>query len=173
MYAGLRRGALQALRWSDVDLAGGVIHVQRSWDAKEGFTTPKSVKGIRRVPIAAVLCDHLVEHRMTSDEPATDGLVFGRSTVSPFAPHGVTARADTAWTAAKLDRILLHPLEYIRVVATDTLHYFIHPWVDPIQRRGQRHSASRYCRFGAGQSASESAEGSCHACTHRSTLRPT
>jgi integrase len=29
-YAGLRRGELQALRWQDVDLAAGFIHVERS-----------------------------------------------------------------------------------------------------------------------------------------------
>jgi integrase len=28
-YAGLRRGELIGLRWSDVDLAAGVIHVRR------------------------------------------------------------------------------------------------------------------------------------------------
>lgn len=32
-YAGLRRGELRALRWSDVDVAAKVIHVQRGWDA--------------------------------------------------------------------------------------------------------------------------------------------
>jgi integrase len=29
LYAGLRRGELMALRWEDVDLAGGVIRVER------------------------------------------------------------------------------------------------------------------------------------------------
>lgn len=42
MYAGLRRGELLALRWEDVDLPAGVIHVERSWDAKEGVVAPKS-----------------------------------------------------------------------------------------------------------------------------------
>src|SRR4029077_12266407 len=34
LYAGLRRGELMALRWEDVDLAQGVIHVERSYDEK-------------------------------------------------------------------------------------------------------------------------------------------
>jgi integrase len=87
-----------------------VIHVQRSWDAKEGFIPPKSATGIRKVPIAVVLRAYLVEHkqRMAADEPSTDGLVFGRSSVSPFAPHTVTDRADAAWKAAGLERIVLH-----------------------------------------------------------------
>jgi integrase len=45
MYAGLRRGELMALRIEDVDLATGVIHVRRSWDAVEGEIAPKSIKG--------------------------------------------------------------------------------------------------------------------------------
>ena len=108
MYAGLRRGELQALRWSDVDLAGGLIHVHRSWDAKEGAIEPKSEKGRRNVPIPAVLRDFLLEHRMRVEGPITDGLVFGRSSVSPFVPGVVTDRARTAWASAGLERIVLH-----------------------------------------------------------------
>ena len=36
LYAGLRRGELQALRREDVDLATGVIHVERGWDEVRG-----------------------------------------------------------------------------------------------------------------------------------------
>jgi integrase len=107
MYAGLRRGELQALRWTDVDLAGGVIRVERSWDAKEGFIAPKSKMGRRKVPVAAVLRDYLVEHRMRAEDP-DEGLVFGRSASSPFEPSAVTERARKAWAAAGLDRIVLH-----------------------------------------------------------------
>ncbi len=41
-YAGLRRGELQALRWSDVDLGRSEIRVERSWDQVEGAIEPKS-----------------------------------------------------------------------------------------------------------------------------------
>lgn len=47
-YAGLRRGELQALRWVDVDLAGGVLRVERSWDVKAGVIDPKSIAGRRK-----------------------------------------------------------------------------------------------------------------------------
>jgi integrase len=40
-----------ALRWADVDLANGVLHVERSYDPKAGeYVEPKSRSGRRRVP---------------------------------------------------------------------------------------------------------------------------
>ena len=36
LYAGLRYGELRALRWENVDLAGGKIRVVESWDDREG-----------------------------------------------------------------------------------------------------------------------------------------
>ena len=62
MYAGLRLGELRALRVDDVDLASGVIRVERGWDPNEGVIELKTHAGRRKVPIAAVLRDHLAEH---------------------------------------------------------------------------------------------------------------
>jgi integrase len=47
-YGGLRRRELYALRAEDVDLAAGVIHVRRGWDAVEGEIEPKSTRSRRR-----------------------------------------------------------------------------------------------------------------------------
>ena len=77
MYAGLRLGELLALRWEDVDLAAGVIRVERSWDVKEGVVSPKSRAARRTVPIAEVLREHLVQHKLRSGRHV--GLVFGTS----------------------------------------------------------------------------------------------
>jgi integrase len=105
LYAGLRRGELQALRWSDIDLAAGVIHVRRGWDAIAGPIAPKSEKGRRKVPVAAVLRDHLVEHRVDASDD--DELVFGRTATEPFHPGTISRTAQKAWKAAGLDRIVL------------------------------------------------------------------
>jgi integrase len=106
MYAGLRRGELLALRWEDVDLASGVIYVERSWDAKEGAVGPKSRAGRRTVPIPAVLHDYLVEHKLRSGRHV--GLVFGTSYTQPFTPSNVRKGANVAWLRAGLDPIGLH-----------------------------------------------------------------
>jgi integrase len=94
MYAGLRRGELMALRIEDVDLAAGIIHVRRGWDAKEGEIETKG-RNSRRVPVAAVLRDYLDEHLLNLEW--TEGLVFGVSPVSPFAPKTISERAVAAW----------------------------------------------------------------------------
>lgn len=104
-YAGLRRGELQALRWEDVDLAGGKIHVRRSWDVKAGPIEPKSRAGVRTVFIPAVLRDYLDEHRLRSPG---DGLVYGRTADTPFDPPTISGRAATAWKRAKCEPITLH-----------------------------------------------------------------
>jgi integrase len=108
MYGGLRRGELMALRWDDVDLAAGVVHVRRGWDVKEGEIMPKTEIARRRVPVPAVLRDHLVEHRQRAGDVQGDWLVFGRAPRRPFGPSTVTKRARHAWDAAGLERITLH-----------------------------------------------------------------
>jgi integrase len=106
MYAGLRRGELMALRWEDVDLAAGVIRVERAWDPKErAFVTPKRRAGRRTVPIPAVLRDYLDEHKLRT---GGEGLVFGRSKTEPFDASVVAGRAATAWKNAALQPITLH-----------------------------------------------------------------
>lgn len=102
IYAGLRRGELLALRWSDVDLANGVIRVERSYDPRSGQTvTPKSHAGKRTVPILATLRDYLDEAKLRTGENP-DRLVFGRPDGRPFNHSSVVRRATTAWKAAEI-----------------------------------------------------------------------
>jgi integrase len=105
MYAGLRRGELMALGWEHIDLAKGVIRVERSWDDKEGFVDPKSRVGRRTVPIPSVLRSYLAEHRLRSHD--LSGLAFGAGG-RPMGATGVRKRSAAAWKEAELDRITLH-----------------------------------------------------------------
>jgi len=107
MYAGLRLGELRALRAEDVDLAAGVIRVERGWDPAEGPISLKSNAGRRKVPIAAVLRDYLVEHRVRTEREGPE-LVFGLTLTTPFTPNRVQGRADDAWRDAGLERLTPH-----------------------------------------------------------------
>jgi integrase len=105
LYAGLRRGELMALRWRDVDLANGVIRIERAYDEKEhAEIEPKSRAGRRTVPIVGALRDFLVALK-ASEDPA-DELVFGGN--APFQPSNVWRRAQRAWKRAGLAPIGLH-----------------------------------------------------------------
>ncbi len=106
-YAGLRRGELRALRWSDVDLGRSEIRVCRSWDEYEGALEPKSERSTRTVPLLAVLRDYLDEHKLSTDR-AGDDLVFGASVTQAFTASTIDNRAKRAWAAAGLNRISLH-----------------------------------------------------------------
>lgn len=97
-YAGLRRGELRALRWSDVDLGRSEIRVCRSWDEVAGAVDPKTATSTRTVPILAVLRDHLTEHGM-SQPRQPEALVFGRTTEAAFVSSTVRNRAVKAWGA--------------------------------------------------------------------------
>lgn len=100
LFAGLRAGELAALRWEDVDLVKGVMRVDRSYDFKSrAFVGPKSRAGRRTVPVARVLREHLVRHRMRAGR--SEGLVFGASSERPFTPSNVRRRALTAWRRAR------------------------------------------------------------------------
>lgn len=107
LYAGLRLGELKGLRWDDVDLATGVLRVERGWDAVQGEITPKSREGRRTVPIPAVLRTTLLEHRLRQGR-AGEGLVFGRTAQRPFSEAALRKRAGKAWAAASLAPISLH-----------------------------------------------------------------
>lgn len=110
MYAGLRLGEIRALQWSDVDLAGGVLRVERSWDEKAREPVETKNRGRRRVPLIPALRDLLIEHKL--DTRRAEGLVFGVTAHRPFTPSAVRRRADGAWTVAGLERITLHEVRH-------------------------------------------------------------
>jgi integrase len=107
LYAGLRRGELQALRYEDVELDAGRVRVERSWDQHEGaLDQPKSQAGRRTVPIAPILRNHLHVHLALARRH--EGLIFGRTEGTAFNPSSLAARAKRGWQAANLQPITLH-----------------------------------------------------------------
>lgn len=102
-YSGLRRGELRGLRWEDVDLEGGVLHVRRGFDDKEGAIETKSRSGTRSVPIVAKLRGYLLAHSLRAGRP-TSGYVFTGRGSGPFTPTAVARRAATDWKATNVKR---------------------------------------------------------------------
>ena len=107
LYSGLRRGELWALRWEDIDLDAGVVHVRRAWDVHEGEIEPKSGAGIRKVPIASVLRTSLLEQKLRNGgRPEYRVLADADNRLRDSTT--LTARAHRRWKAAGLKPIGLH-----------------------------------------------------------------
>lgn len=108
IYAGLRRGELQALRVSDLDLTAELLTVDRSWDDEGGaIVATKTKAGNRTVPILAPLLPRLAAHLLTTGRWGDD-YVFGSRAEKPFVPWTVRDRAVRAWKSAGPESITLH-----------------------------------------------------------------
>jgi integrase len=64
IFAGLRLSELRGLRWEDVDLRKGELHVRQRADRWGKVGLPKSAKGRRTVPIGPFLLNTLKEWRL-------------------------------------------------------------------------------------------------------------
>jgi integrase len=95
MYAGMRRGELQAVEDADVDLDANLIEVRYSWDQEAGRVAVKTKACRRTLPIPSALRPTLLDHRMR--RPWRDGLFFGREHDQAFTPSTVRRRAREAW----------------------------------------------------------------------------
>lgn len=122
-FAGLRRGELQALRWTDVDLPGRVIHVRRAfdrgitrtpeaernpnivgWPAVGGgaYVKPKSAAGTRRVGIPMVLMPYLAALKLAAEPGVELAFPSDTATTEYRDTYAATNRARAAWKAAGL-----------------------------------------------------------------------
>jgi len=86
-FTGLRPGEAYALDWSAVDLEGGSLRVERSWDHRgRKFVEPKTKAGVRVVPLSGWLVAELAAHKERSGGA---GLVFANRAGKPMNPSNV------------------------------------------------------------------------------------
>jgi integrase len=64
IFTGLRASELRGLRWSDVDLKAGRIHVRQRADRYNKIGRPKSEAGDRVVPVPPIVLNTLREWRL-------------------------------------------------------------------------------------------------------------
>lgn len=104
---GLRRGELLALRWKDVDLEQGQIHVRN----REGFRTKSGAE--RTVPVRGPALDVLRRRHETREDFA--GPVLTDRDGKPVKPDRLTRRFKKMVKEAKLkdrDRLKFHSLRH-------------------------------------------------------------
>jgi integrase len=94
VFTGLRISELRGLRWDDVDLKRGELHVRQRADCYNTIGRPKSAAGERAVPLPPALVRTLREWRLACPNgelglvfPAADGSV---ETYSNMTRHALT-----------------------------------------------------------------------------------
>jgi integrase len=116
IFTGLRASELRALRWADVDLKRGEIHVRQRADRYNAIGRPKSAAGERTIPLPPVLLNTLKEHRLASRHE----LVFanGRGNIENWGNiinrgfHPAQVAADVVTKQGKAKYTGLHALRH-------------------------------------------------------------
>jgi integrase len=104
IFTGLRASELRGLRWADVDLKRGELHVRQRSDRYGRIGALRSVSAERAVPLPPILINTLREWRLACPKGALD-LVFPNSSGNPEGP----------WTAIERG---LHPMMIAAGVTT-------------------------------------------------------
>jgi integrase len=93
IFTGMRLGELRGLRWSDVDLEAGVIHVRQRANRWGRMGPPKSKAGKRDIPLAPIVINALKQWR--ADCPTGElNLVFATRS---GLPQGQSNILDQVW----------------------------------------------------------------------------
>jgi integrase len=135
VLCGLRRGEIAALRWRNVDLAGGQLSVVQSAEqTKAGvrYKEPKSGRA-RTVALSATVVAELKAHRIEQAQEllkagkrlSDDDFVVTQADGSPLRPHSLGQEWVRFLAKSTLPRIRFHDLRHAH--ATHLLTSGVHP----------------------------------------------
>jgi integrase len=134
---GMRQGELLALRWTDVDLNAGALHVRATLQrTREGFvfTEPKTTSSRRQVALTRAAVEALRSHHTRQAEERLhvgaawedDDLVFANEVGQPLDATAVLRRSFyPLLERSNLPRIRFHDLRH--TAATLLLGQGVHP----------------------------------------------
>jgi integrase len=91
-FTGLRASELRGLRWQDLDLDHGRLHVRQRADRYNEIGRPKSASGERTVPIGPLVVNTLRQWKLASKHSADENLVFATKTGEPQALNNIVTR---------------------------------------------------------------------------------
>ncbi len=135
--SGMRKGELLGLRWSDVDLDAGVLHVQQTcqWLPHQGFVfrQPKTQLSRRAVALSPEAVRRLHQHRQRQLEERLavgsayqdNGLVFTTPLGAPIDPSNFRRAWERIVREAGLGHVRFHDLRHTH--ATLLLQQGVHP----------------------------------------------
>lgn len=137
---GMRRGEVLGLRWRDIDLDGGELHIVQTLAAvnyQPVFSTPKTKRSRRLVYLDEGTVNVVRTHRQAQRQerlaagPAWEGagygLVFCDQLGGPLNPDGVSREFRKRVNESGVDKVRLHDLRH--TYATLALKAGVHPKV--------------------------------------------
>jgi integrase len=92
IFTGMRLGELRGLRWSDVDLDAGQIHVRQRASQWFEIGPPKSKAGKRDIPLAPIVVNTLRQWRVACPKGSNLDLVFPNTVGHIDSMQGIHAR---------------------------------------------------------------------------------
>ena len=115
IFTGMRRGEILALRWKNVDLEKGVIHVEESLARTKAnglFTkTVKTSHSERDVYVSSSLKETLIEYRQ-QQEPTELGLVIASKAGGYLEPRNLLRKLQSLTKKANVPKIPFHNLRH-------------------------------------------------------------
>lgn len=114
VYTGLRLGELLGLKWVDLDLDAGVLHVRRQWTKQRELAAPKTPKSVRRVPLSSDMVAFLRRHKLASRFSQEGDFVFASRSGGALGHRNVQRRGfEPARDLAELPKtITFHDLRH-------------------------------------------------------------
>jgi integrase len=114
VYTGLRLGELLGLKWADLDLERGLLHVRRQWTKQGELASPKTPKSVRRVPLSPDMVASLRRYKLASRFSQETDSVFASRTGGPLGHRNVQRRGfEPARDVAELPKsITFHDLRH-------------------------------------------------------------
>jgi integrase len=120
---GLRRGEALGLRWSDLDLDDGLLHVRQTLQRHSGslhFAPLKTRRSRRTVPLLPSMVTTLLEHRerqaderqRAGDRWTDTGLVFTTATGQPIEPNDFSKAFGRMCERAGVRKVRLHDMRH-------------------------------------------------------------
>lgn len=115
-FGGLRRGELFGLRRRDVDVAAGVVTIERQVTVSTRLgrieTTPKTSAGQRTVSLPAFVVESLEGHLHRWTGPGQDDAVFTGEKGSPLGPRSLYPAFDVAKRRVGIEGVTVHDLRH-------------------------------------------------------------
>jgi integrase len=124
IFTGLRASELRGLRWSDVDLKRGELHVRQRADKFNAIGKPKSESGERVVPLPPPVVTALREHRLACPIGSL-GLVFPNG-VGKVQPR--VEIAQRGWQAAQIAAGVVTKTGKAKYPGLHSLRHFYASW---------------------------------------------